>query len=161
MWHGRESTTNYRSNNEAVLMISLSGMPIGDKIHSLTVGSRGSIVLHDVCWLDELRQFNRENIPECCGYSKGTSALVILNAQLIMEQVFSHASFLDKPNKRMTVAVQFSRFLSQSGSCDTMRDIRGISIIFYTERGNFDLICNRLPAFFIRDPLLYPSLVYS
>lgn len=151
----------YRSNNEPTLMTSLSGMPIGDKVYSLTAGSRGPILLQDTCLLDEIGQFNEEKIPERCSFGKGTGAFGIFQCTTDTASTFTRAQFLDTRNKQTPVAMRFSRFRSELGSSDTVRDLRGMSIRFYTDCGNFDLICNHLPVFFIRDPILYPSLVHS
>ena len=152
---------SYRSNNEPILMTSLSGMPIGDKVYSLTAGSRGPLLLHDSCLLDELGQFNQEKIPERCSYSKGTGAFGIFQCTTDLGSTLTRANFLDTKNKQTPIAMRFSRFRSELGSSDTVRDLRGMSIRFYTDCGNLDLICNHLPIFFIRDPILYPSLVHS
>ncbi|CAF1133355.1 unnamed protein product [Adineta ricciae] len=151
----------YRSNNEPTLMTSSSGMPIGDKICSLTAGLHGPIVLHDACLLDEIGQFNEEKIPERCSYAKGSGAFGTFQCTTDLGSSITRAHFLDTRDKQTRVAVRFSRFTSELGSADTVRDIRGMSIKFYTDCGNFDLICNHLPVFFIRDPILYPSLVHA
>ncbi|CAF1106105.1 unnamed protein product [Rotaria sordida] len=151
----------YRSNNEPILMTSLSGMPIGDKVYSLTAGSRGPILLQDTYLLDELGQFNEEKIPERCSYGKGSGAFGFFQCTTDIGSTLTRAHFLDTRNKQTPIAIRFSRFRSELGSSDTIRDIRGMAIKFYTDCGNFDLICNHLPIFFIRDPILYPSLVHS
>ena len=151
----------YRSNNEPMLMTSQSGMPVGDKMNSLTIGSRGPILLQDACLLDELGQFNQEKVAERCSYSKGTGAFGSFQCSIGNGSRLTRASFLESANKQTPIVIRFSRFLSESGNADSVRDIRSISIKFFTECGNFDLICNHLPVFFIRDPLLYPSLIHS
>ena len=151
----------YRSSNDPVLMTSLSGMPMGDKVYSLTAGSRGPVLLQDSSLLDELGQFNREKIPERCSYAKGAGAFGFFQCTTDLGSTFSRAHFLDTRNKQTPVAMRFSRLRGELGSADTVRDLRGMSIKFYTECGNFDVICNHLPVFFIRDPMLYPSLVHS
>lgn len=151
----------YRSNNEPILMTSLSGMPIGDKVYSLTVGSRGPILLQDTYLLDELGQFNEEKIPQRCSYAKGCGAFGYFQCTTDIGSTLTRANFLQINNKQTPIAIRFSSFKSDLGSSDTVRDIRGMSIKFYTDCGNFDLICNHLPVFFIRDPILYPSLLHS
>lgn len=151
----------YRSNNDPILMTSLSGTPIGDKVYSLTVGSHGPILLQDTRLLDELGQFNEEKIPERCSYAKGAGAFGVFQCTTDIGSTLTRAHFLTARNKQTPIAIRFSRFRSETGSSDTVRDIRGMAIKFYTDCGNFDLICNHLPVFFIRDPLLYPSLVHS
>ena len=151
----------YRSNNEPILMTSSSGMPIGDKVYSLTPGSRGPILLQDTCLLEEIGQFNEEKIAERCSFAKGAGALGIFQCTTDLGASLTRAHFLQTRNKQTPIAIRFSRFRSECGSADTVRDLRGMSIKFYTDCGNFDLICNHLPVFFIRDPVLYPSLVHS
>ena len=151
----------YRSNNEPILMTSSSGMPIGDKVYSLTAGSRGPILLQDTCLLEEIGQFNEEKIAERCSFAKGAGALGIFQCTTDLGASLTRAHFLQTRNKQTPIAIRFSRFRSECGSADTVRDLRGMSIKFYTDCGNFDLICNHLPVFFIRDPVLYPSLVHS
>ena len=151
----------YRSNHDPVLMTSLSGMPIGDKVYSLTAGPRGPLLLQDSALLDELGQFNQERIPERCSYAKGSGAFGFFQCTTDTGPKFTRAQFLDKRNQQTPIVMRFSRLRSESGSSDTVRDIRGMSIRFYTDCGNFDLVCNHLPIFFIRDPILYPSLIHA
>ena len=151
----------YRSNNEPILMTSPSGMPLGDKVYSLTAGPRGPILLQDTCLLDELGQFNEEKIPERCSYAKGSGVFGFFQCTTDTGSTLTRAQFLSTRNKQTPIAVRFSRLRGESGSADTVRDLRGMSIKFYTDCGNFDLICNHLPVFYIRDPILYPSLVHA
>ncbi|CAF1029844.1 unnamed protein product [Didymodactylos carnosus] len=151
----------FRSNNEPVLMTSLTGCPVGDKVYALSAGSRGPLLLNDLTLLDELGQFNEENISERVTYAKGCGAFGFFECTTDIGSQFSRARFLDQRNKQTPIAIRFSRLRSELGSADTLRDIRGMSIKFYTDCGNFDLICNHLPVFYIRDPLLYPSLIHS
>ncbi|WP_371371902.1 catalase [Sporomusa aerivorans] len=136
------------------------GAPVADDQHSLTVGVRGPILLADTIYLEKISQFDREKIPERVFHAKGAGAF----GHFIPYKSFApltKANFLQDPDKATTVFTRFSVAGSSLGSADTVRDVRGFAVKFYTEEGNYDLICNHIPVFPLRDPLQFPDFVHA
>ncbi|OCT83779.1 hypothetical protein XELAEV_18021918mg, partial [Xenopus laevis] len=142
------------------LLTTSSGVPIGDKKNSLTVGIRGPLLIQDSVFTEEIAHFNRERIPERVVHARGAGAFGYFEVtnditQYCKAKVFSHVG------KRTPIAVRFSTTTGELGSNDTVREPRGFAIKFYTEEGNWDLVGNHTPVFFIRDPILFPSLSHA
>ncbi len=135
------------------------GTPVTDDQNSLTVGERGPIVLEDTLLLEKLAHFNRERIPERVLHAKGAGAFGFFVPYQSMASL-TKAKFLQDPEKKTPVFVRFSIAGSSLGGADTVRDIRGFAVKFYTEEGNYDLIGNHLPVFPIRDPMRFTDLVH-
>lgn len=139
-----------------------SGSPKPNKHNSLTVGLKGPQVLQDVAFVEEIAHFDRERIPERVVHAKGAVALgtfKVTNSDVYKE--YCAADFLCEKGKKTPVAVRFSQVAAETGASDTLRDIRGFAIKFYTLQGNFDLVGNNLPVFFVRDPIKFVSLIHS
>lgn len=136
------------------------GAPVTDDQHSLTVGERGPILLSDTIYLEKISQFDREKIPERVFHAKGAGAF----GHFIPYKSFApltKANFLQDPEKATPVFTRFSVAGGSLGSADTVRDVRGFAVKFYTEEGNYDLICNHVPVFPLRDPLQFPDFVHA
>lgn len=135
------------------------GAPVVSEEHSLTVGPDGPIVLHDVHLVESLAHFNRENVPERRPHAKGSGAFGVFE---VTEDVskYTHADFLQK-GKKTPMLARFSTVAGEMGSPDTWRDVRGFSLKFYTQEGNFDMVGNNTPTFFMRDPLKFPHFIRS
>jgi catalase len=135
------------------------GAPAGSDNNSLTQGPQGPIVLHDHYLLEKLAQFNRERVPERVVHAKGSGAFGELE---ITEDIsaYTHADFL-QPGKKTEMLARFSTVAGEQGSPDTWRDPRGFSLKFYTEEGNYDLVGNNTPVFFIQDPIKFPDFIHS
>jgi catalase len=136
-----------------------AGVPVGSDEHSLTVGSGGPIVLHDHYLVEKLAQFNRERVPERVVHAKGGGAFGRLEVSEDVSQ-FTKAD-LFQPGKRTEALVRFSSVAGELGSPDTWRDPRGFAMKFYTEQGNYDLVGNNTPVFFLRDPIKFPDFIRS
>ena len=142
-------------------VVTSNGAPVDSLTASLTAGPSGPIVLQDFTLIDHLARFDRERIPERVVHAKGAGARgyfqVCDNPALIQSickaSVFAHAG------KTTPVAVRFSTVGGESGSADTARDPRGFAIKFFTDEGNWDLVGNNTPIFFLRDPMLFPRYV--
>ena len=136
-----------------------AGIPAVSDRRSLTVGPDGPIVLHDHHLVETLAHFNRMNVPERRPHAKGSGAFGTLE---ITEDVseYTKADFL-QPGKKTDMLARFSTVAGELGSPDTWRDIRGFSLKFYTEEGNFDLVGNHTPIFFVRDPMKFPHFIRS
>lgn len=136
-----------------------AGIPAASDEHSLTVGADGPIVLHDQYLLQKMAHFNRERVPERVVHAKGGGAHGYFESTGEGVQ-FCRAAFL-APGARTEVFVRFSTVAGELGSADTVRDPRGFSIKFYTTEGNYDLVGNNTPVFFIRDPQKFSDFIHS
>jgi catalase len=136
------------------------GVPVSDNQNSLTVGQRGPVLLQDVHLIEKLAHFDRERIPERVVHAKGAGAHGYFQVYKSMEK-HTCAKFLQDPKKKTPVFVRFSTVVGARGSADTARDPRGFAVKFYTEDGNYDLVGNNLPVFFIRDAIKFPDMVHA
>ncbi|XP_005046498.1 PREDICTED: catalase [Ficedula albicollis] len=137
-----------------------AGNPIGDKLNALTVGPRGPLLVQDVVFTDEMAHFDRERIPERVVHAKGAGAFGYFEVTHDITR-YCKAKVFEHIGKRTPLAIRFSTVAGESGSADTVRDPRGFAMKFYTEDGNWDLVGNNTPIFFIRDPMLFPSFIHS
>jgi len=136
------------------------GVPVSDNQNSLTVSERGPVLLQDVHLIEKLAHFDRERIPERVVHAKGAGAHGHFQVNKSMSK-YSCANFLQDPKKKTPVFVRFSTVVGARGSADSVRDPRGFAVKFYTEEGNYDLVGNNLPVFFIRDAIKFPDMVHS
>jgi catalase len=136
------------------------GVPVSDNQNSLTVGERGPVLLQDVHLIEKLAHFDRERIPERVVHAKGAGAHGYFQVYKSMAK-YTCAKFLQDPKKKTPVFVRFSTVVGARGSADTARDPRGFAVKFYTEDGNYDLVGNNLPVFFIRDSIKFPDMVHA
>jgi catalase len=136
------------------------GVPVSDNQNSLTVGERGPVLLQDVHLIEKLAHFDRERIPERVVHAKGAGAHGYFQVHKSMAR-YTCAKFLQDPKKKTPVFVRFSTVVGARGSADTARDPRGFAVKFYTEDGNYDLVGNNLPVFFIRDAIKFPDMVHA
>ena len=136
------------------------GVPITDNQNSLTVGERGPVLLQDVQFIEKMAHFDRERIPERVVHAKGAGAHGYFQVYKSMA-AYTKAEFLQDPDKKTPVVIRFSTVTGGRGSADTVRDPRGFAVKFYTEAGNYDLVGNNLPVFFIRDAIKFPDMVHA
>jgi len=136
------------------------GKPVDDDQNSITAGDHGPVLMQDVHLLEKLAHFNRERIPERVVHAKGAGAGGYFE---VLHDVtkYTKAKFLSKVGKKTEVFVRFSTVGGEKGSADAERDPRGFAVKFYTEEGNFDLVGNNTPVFFIRDPLKFPDFIHT
>lgn len=145
--YGQQMTTN-------------NGAPVGDNQNSKTVGANGPVLLEDIHLIEKLAAFDRERIPERVVHARGAGAFGYFEASADMSK-HTLATLFQKPGKKINVAVRFSTVIHGKGSPETARDPRGFAVKFYTEQGNYDLVGNNLPVFFIRDAIKFPDMVHS
>jgi catalase len=136
------------------------GVPVSDNQNSLTAGERGPVLLQDVHLIEKLAHFDRERIPERVVHAKGAGAHGYFQAYKSMSK-YTCAKFLQNPKIKTPVFVRFSTVVGARGSADSVRDPRGFAVKFYTEEGNYDLVGNHLPVFFIRDAIKFPDMVHA
>ena len=136
------------------------GRTVDDDQNSLTAGNRGPVLIQDVHLIEKLAHFNRERIPERIVHAKGAGAGGYFEVTNDVTK-YTKAKFLSKVGKRTEVFVRFSTVGGEKGSADAERDPRGFAVKFYTEEGNYDLVGNNTPVFFIRDPLKFPDFIHT
>jgi catalase len=136
-----------------------AGIPVASDEHSLTIGADGPILLHDHYLIEQMAQFNRERIPERQPHAKGSGAFGHFEVTQDISAYTKAALF--QPGTKTDVLMRFSTVAGERGSPDTWRDPRGFSIKFYTAEGNYDLVGNNTPVFFIRDPLKFQHFIRS
>ncbi|OWA37200.1 catalase [Saccharibacillus sp. O16] len=141
-------------------MTTNQGAPVGDNQNSRTAGRRGPALLEDYHLLEKLAHFDRERIPERVVHARGAGAHGVFKAESSMS-AYTRAAFLQEPGLETPVFVRFSTVIHGTGSPETARDPRGFAVKFYTEEGNYDLVGNHLPVFFIRDAIKFPDMVHS
>lgn len=137
------------------------GAPVGDNNNSATAGKRGPMLLQDTWFLEKLAHFDREVIPERRMHAKGSGAFgefVVTNTAI---KKYSKAKLFSDVGKKTPLFVRFSTVAGERGAADAERDIRGFAMKFYTEEGNFDLVGNNTPVFFLRDPKNFPDLNHA
>jgi len=137
-----------------------SGIPAPSDEYSLTVGSGGPTVLHDHYVVQKIQHFNRERVPERVVHAKGGGAHGFFEVTEDVTQ-FTKASFLGQVGKRTPAFARFSQVAGELGFPDTVRDPRGFALKFYTDEGNFDLVGNNTPVFFVRDATKFQDFIHS
>jgi len=138
-------------------MTNAVGAPIADNTHSLTAGSRGPLLMQDVWFLEKMAHFDREVIPERRMHAKGSGAHGTFTVTGDISQ-YTRAAVFSEVGKETPVFVRFSTVAGERGAADAERDIRGFAVKFYTEEGNWDLVGNNTPVFFVRDSLQFMGL---
>ena len=136
-----------------------AGVPVESDEHSLTVGPGGPILLQDSYLIEQMAQFNRERIPERQPHAKGSGAFGSFEVTNDVSAYTKAALF--QPGARTDVAARFSTVAGERGSPDTWRDPRGFALKFYTTEGNYDMVGNNTPVFFVRDPSKFQDFIHS
>lgn len=141
-------------------LTSAAGAPVADNQNSLTAGARGPMLLQDVWYLEKLAHFDREVIPERRMHAKGSGAFGTFTVTKDITK-YTRAAIFSKVGKQTEMFARFSTVAGERGAADAERDIRGFALKFYTEEGNWDLVGNNTPVFFLRDPLKFPDLNHA
>ena len=136
------------------------GAPVSDNQNVMTAGPRGPMLLQDVWFLEKLAHFDREVIPERRMHAKGSGAYGTFTVTHDITK-YTKAKIFAEVGKKTDLFVRFSTVAGERGAADAERDIRGFAIKFYTEEGNWDLVGNNTPVFFLRDPLKFPDLNHA
>jgi catalase len=148
--------SNYQKNH----LTTSWGAPVRDNQNSMTAGQRGPTLLQDVHLLEKLAHFNRERVPERVVHAKGAGAHGYFEVTNDLTQ-FTKAAFLSEVGKKTPLFIRFSTVAGELGSADTVRDPRGFAVKFYTEEGNYDIVGNNTPVFFIRDAIKFPDFIHT
>jgi catalase len=142
------------------LMTTNHGLRINDDQNSLKAGERGATLLEDFILREKITHFDHERIPERVVHARGSAAHGVFKVYESMSAV-TKAGFLNDPSIETPVFVRFSTVAGSRGSTDLARDVRGFAVKFYTQEGNFDLVGNNMPVFFIQDAIKFPDLVHA
>ena len=137
-----------------------TGIPVGDNQNSLTAGERGPVLMQDFHLIEKMAQFNRERVPERVVHAKGSGAYGTLTITNDITR-YSKANIFSQVGKKTNLTVRFSTVGGEKGSADPERDPRGFAVKFYTEEGNWDLVGNNTPVFFIRDALKFSDFIHT
>ncbi|MBN1436147.1 MAG: catalase [Sedimentisphaerales bacterium] len=141
-------------------LTTAAGIPVDDNQTSLTAGERGPTLLQDHYLLEKLAHFNRERIPERVVHAKAAGAHGVFTVTQDITK-FTKAKLFSKVGKKTEVLGRFSTVAGEKGSADTVRDVRGFALKFYTEEGNWDMVGNNTPTFFIRDAMKFPDFIHT
>lgn len=142
------------------ILTTASGAPVADNQNSRSAGPRGPLLLDDFHLIEKLAHFNRENIPERRVHAKGSGAYGSFTVTRDITE-YTSAKLFEQIGKQTETFLRFSTVGGERGSADTERDPRGFAVKFYTEEGNWDIVGNNTPVFFIRDPLKFPDFIHT
>ncbi|HVR96171.1 MAG TPA: catalase, partial [Thermoanaerobaculia bacterium] len=157
---GNDPLDRVRVDSGGRVMTTNFGNPIADNQSSLKAGLRGPALLEDFILREKITHFDHERIPERIVHARGSAAHGYFECYKAMTK-YTRASFLAAAGKRTPVFVRFSTVAGERGSIDTPRDVRGFATKFYTDEGNFDIVGNNIPIFFIQDAMKFPDLVHA
>ena len=141
-------------------LTTAAGAPVVDNQNTMTAGPRGPALLQDVWFLEKLAHFDREVIPERRMHAKGGGAYGTFTVTQDITR-YTRAKLFSEIGKKTEMFMRFSTVAGERGAADAERDIRGFAMKFYTEQGNWDLVGNNTPVFFLRDPLKFPDLNHA
>ena len=162
MTHDPKSTPKNDSKNptDGPYLTTNQGIKIADNQNSLKVGPRGPTLLEDFILREKITHFDHERIPERVVHARGFGAHGYFQVYEPLAR-YTRARFLQDPSVRTPVFVRFSTVVGSRGSADTVRDVRGFAVKFYTDEGNYDLVGNNIPVFFIQDAIKFPDVVHA
>lgn len=155
-----EQLEAFREDASGEALTTNTGTRIADNQNSLRAGERGPTLLEDFIMREKITHFDHERIPERVVHARGAAAHGYFEVTDALEDL-TRAAFLREQGKRTPVFVRFSTVQGPRGSADTVRDVRGFAVKFYTEEGNFDLVGNNMPVFFIQDAIKFPDFVHA
>jgi catalase len=150
----------HRADSTGRTLTTNQGVPVADNQHSLKAGLRGPALLEDFILREKITHFDHERIPERIVHARGSAAHGVLRELRPLTDLTRAAPFAEA-GKRTPVFVRFSTVAGERGSTDTVRDVRGFAVKFYTDEGNWDLVGNNIPVFFIQDAMKFPDLVHA
>jgi catalase len=155
-----ESLEPFRSDATEQALRTNQGVKVADNQNTLKAGARGPSLLEDFIMREKITHFDHERIPERIVHARGTGAHGYFQAYQNHAEL-TKAGFLQDPDQKTPVFVRFSTVQGPRGSADTVRDVRGFAVKFFTEEGNFDLVGNNMPVFFIQDAIKFPDFVHA
>src|SRR5688500_15218461 len=157
---GNESLDRVRADSSGRVLTTNQGVPVSDNQNSLKAGYRGPALLEDFILREKITHFDHERIPERVVHARGSAAHGYFECYESLEQ-YTRASLFAEAGKQTPVFVRFSTVIGERGSADTARDVRGFAVKFYTDEGNWDLVGNNIPVFFIQDAMKFPDIIHA
>lgn len=157
---GNGGETHQRADDNGKVLTTQQGVAISDNQNSLKAGDRGPTLLEDFVLREKINHFDHERIPERVVHARGSAAHGYFELTESLEE-YTTAKILTETGKQTPVFTRFSTVAGNKGSKDTPRDVRGFSVKMYTEEGNWDLVGNNMPIFFIQDAIKFPDLVHA
>lgn len=155
-----EQLAAYRVNHNGQKLTTNQSVGVSHTNDSLKAGERGPTLMEDFHFREKITHFDHERIPERVVHARGFGAHGYFQVYEPMSE-YTKANFLQDPSQKTPVFVRFSTVVGSRGSADTVRDVRGFATKFYTEDGNYDLVANNIPVFFIQDAIKFPDVVHS
>lgn len=160
MERGNGGETHQRAGDDTKVLTTQQGVAISDNQNSLKAGSRGSTLLEDFVLREKINHFDHERIPERIVHARGSAAHGYFELTESLEE-FTTAKILTETGKQIPLFTRFSTVAGSKGSKDTPRDVRGFSVKVYSEEGNWDIVGNNMPIFFIQDAIKFPDLIHA
>ena len=157
---GNGGETHQRSDGDHPVLTTNHGMPVSDNQNQLKAGRRGPVLLEDHVYREKINHFDHERIPERIVHARGTGAHGYFELTDSLADV-TRADLFQRKGDRCDVFVRFSTVAGGAGSADNPRDVRGFAVKFYTREGNWDLVGNNIPIFFIQDAIKFPDLIHA
>jgi len=157
---GDGGETHQQAEGPATRLTTNQGAPVSDNQNSLKVGPRGPVLLQDFILREKITHFDHERIPERVVHARGSAAHGYFECLESLSDI-TRADFLQRPGERIPVFTRFSTVAGNKGSADLARDVRGFAVKLYTKEGNFDLVGNNIPVFFIQDAIKFPDLIHA
>ncbi|WP_267347802.1 catalase [Sphingomonas sp. GM_Shp_2] len=157
---GNGGETHQRSDADHPVLTTNQGVAIADNQNQLKAGPRGPVLLEDHVYREKINHFDHERIPERIVHARGTGAHGYFELTESLSNITT-ADIFQRPGERVPVFTRFSTVAGGAGSVDTPRDVRGFAVKFYTKQGNWDLVGNNIPVFFIQDAIKFPDLIHA
>jgi len=152
--------THQTAGSDGAILTTNQGIPVSDNQNQLKSGPRGPVLLEDFVLREKIFHFDHERIPERIVHARGSAAHGFFEAYEDLSDI-TRADLFSEKGKRTPVFTRFSTVAGGAGSVDTPRDVRGFAVKFYTQEGNWDLVGNNIPVFFIQDAIKFPDLIHS
>lgn len=160
MYKKQQQLDQFKSDDSNQPLTTNQGLKVSEDEHSLKVGSRGPTIMEDFHFREKMTHFDHERIPERVVHARGTAAHGVFECYEDASDI-TKAKFLSEKGKQTPVFVRFSTVAGSRGSAETVRDVRGFATKFYTDEGNYDLVGNNIPVFFIQDAIKFPDFIHS
>jgi len=157
---GNGGETHQVADADHPVLTTNHGMPIADNQNQLKAGARGPVLLEDEVYREKMNHFDHERIPERIVHARGTAAHGYFECTDSLSDI-TRADLFQQKGQRTEVFTRFSTVAGGAGSVDTPRDVRGFAVKFYTREGNWDLVGNNIPVFFIQDAIKFPDLIHA
>ena len=148
-------------SKDSKTLTTTAGIPVGDNQNSITAGARGPLLVQDWQLFEKHAHFNRERIPERIVHAKGSAAYGTLTIDSDALAPYTCSKFLSGKGGKAEAFLRFSTVAGERGAADAERDVRGFALKVYTEEGNWDIVGNNTPVFFVRDPYKFPDFIHT